>query len=142
MFKGRTYLPIGRLALAIVLFVASSGFTMVIHSCLMVERACCDSMMAGGAMQHSAGSPAADARLAKPPSSCCENTVVGGLSRTTATLETQAASHHHKMVLAVAGTDLGDGQPQACSSFIAHRHFRPPDPPPTGLYISNSALLI
>jgi hypothetical protein len=142
VIKAGKYLPIGRLALAVVLIAASSGFTVVLHSCLMADMACCGTMAAGGAMQHAAGHSTSDAALVKDASSCCENTIVGGLSPTTATLESQPTSIHHKSALAVVSPELQAGQARASLSFITLRQFRPPDPPATGLYLSNAALLI
>ena len=137
-----TFLAIGRLAIAAVLLVASSGFTIVLHSCLMEGASCCDAMAAGGPM-HAGRDRAADGvHLSKVPSSCCESTLVGGLNGSTAAIENQAAPHDLKGVLAVAGPALSGGQAEAGSPILAFRQFRPPDPPPCGLYISNAALLI
>jgi hypothetical protein len=135
------YLPLGRLVLAVVLIAASSGFTVVLHSCLMADMACCDTMAAGGTIGHPAGNSTA-AAFVKGASSCCENTIVGGLNPTTATLENQSVSFHDKPVLAADTTDLPDGQAQGSSSFTTLRQFRPPDPPAIRLYLTNSALLI
>jgi hypothetical protein len=142
MKKAETYLRLGRLALAVVLIVASSGFTMVLHSCLMKDAACCGTMMAGGPMTSRSGASSEGATLMKNASSCCENTVVGGLNPATATLEGQKAPVHPKIVLAAVNPDLPDGQQNDCPSFVTLRHLRPTDSPPTGLYLSNAALLI
>jgi hypothetical protein len=140
--KTVTYLRLGRLALAMAFLTASSGFTMVLHSCLMEDMACCGAMTSGGSMPSPSGESTGGASLVKLASSCCENTVVGGLNRTAATLESQQAPVHQKIVLAAANPDLPVGQVEDCSSFVMLRHLRPTDSPPTGLYLSNSALLI
>jgi hypothetical protein len=142
MKKAETYLRLGRLALAVVLILASSGFTMVLHSCLMKDMACCGTMMAVGPMTSRSGESAEGATLVKKASSCCENTVVGGLNTSVATLESQKAPVHQKIFLVAVNPDLPGGQQNDRPSIVTLRHLRPSDSPPTPIYLSNAALLI
>ena len=135
MKKLGPYAFVGRLALAVVLFVASSGFTVVLHSCLMENRACCEGMPSGGTML-----PGSE-RVSRAASACCENTIVGGLNRSTATIEQQAPLHLKTIATAQAVEPVA-GQSADEPRFIFFSRSRPPDPPPFGLYISNLSLLI
>jgi len=115
---------------------------MALHSCLMENMACCGAMAAGGSMNSPAGAASEGTSLGRVASSCCETTIVGGLNRTTATIESHQSPVHQKSLLAVVSPDLPDGQPKEGPSFVTLRHLRPADSPPTGLYLSNAALLI
>ena len=137
-----TYLRLGRLALAVALIVASSGFTMVLHSCLMEDMACCTQMASERPMPSPSGASSEGPSLVKLASSCCDNTIVGGLNPTTATLESQKAPVQQKILLIALSPEFPDGRQRNCPSFVTLRHFRTTYVPPTAIYLSNAALLI
>jgi hypothetical protein len=139
----KKYYPIGRLAFAMLFFIASSGFTMVLHSCLMESGECCESMEDGGSVQLPAGQSAAKPHFVQTGASCCHNIIVGGLNHTSATLENQSSSTYHKSTIAIISPDVPAGQIQSVHpTFLALQQISSHVPPATGLYLSNAALLI
>ncbi len=140
MFISRRHIrAIGR-TLALFLLVANSGFTLVLHSC-MIEMSCCDGSMATSTLGH-AGTGAAT--LARPGAQCCAVTVAGGVSsnpivtdRTTSTV-TQKPCVPGESAHQPSGAGLIS---RASSRFPSHATHRV-EPPSVEKYVLNASLLI
>ncbi len=92
MLHKRHILVIGRI-LVLLLFVANSGFTMVLHSCSMSTMACCaDAMPAPKAP----APPTSAAALAGSEMPCCTVIVAGGVNTAPVVMEHSSAQNPQK----------------------------------------------
>ncbi len=132
---------IGGIIAAVLLLAVSSGFTVVLHSCLMETMQCCETMSTDGSMD--AAMPTQGSRVAQAGSSCCTSTVIGGLNSFTALLEKQTKTDHLKVAIVLLHTDPSD-QFSLLTSPV--RHFvhsaHGASPPSVEKYILHAALLI
>lgn len=92
MLRKRHILVIGRI-LILLLFVANSGFTMVLHTCAMSTMACCaDAMPASKAP----APPMSEAALAGSEMQCCTVIVAGGVNATPVAMEHSSTDNPQK----------------------------------------------
>ncbi len=127
---------------AILLTLSSSGFTAVLHSCLMAERVCCDqpmSMMARMPAEDGAfpGSPVLQSDM-----SCCSVTVAGGLNTNPIVAGNQLPAPPHLDLIALlpssalSVTQLALTHPALFSSSAVV------SPPSVEKYVLNATFLI
>jgi len=125
--------------LVALLFMASSGFTMELHRCLMTHSTCCDE---SGSDKTQGAGPSLAANETMPD--CCSTKIAGGLNSSPSIFEKSSASDHQKQFHIVPVVNL---LPQADQANLAGQSslslfLRVSLPPPIARYILTSALLI
>lgn len=75
-------------------FIASSGFTVVLHSCLMEETTCCP--------QASTGTTSASVPVSVEQSACCSTNIVGGLNTNPALIDKLQKTEQQKVGFAAS----------------------------------------
>lgn len=137
------YNALGPVLIAVVFFLVNAGFTSVLHSCLMEDRSCCESMIDGGSNGPDQPLPPTSASFNPIGTTCCANAIVGGLSGIFALSESKGKTETQKspMPHLVAGPFTPILKPVVPSSY----HFTArssSSPPSREIYILTSALLI
>ncbi len=111
MFRTLQHNRLTAIIAGLLLALSSSGFTAVLHSCLMAEQSCCDqplNMMAGMPLDDEEGS-ANQALTANM--SCCAVTVAGGLNTNPIVSgNQQTAQQHLDLILLLPPTVLSGAQ--------------------------------
>lgn len=134
-------LSLGRV-LAVITFLANSGFTTILHNCTMVSMSCCDAPSETNHKDCGESLPADSAPSIQSNSVCHTNTVVGGVTTNPAVFEKNGKSDLKKSVLEVtllvSPTTLS--QDFASSSFPAVT--TPVFLPSVEKYVLNSTFLI
>lgn len=128
---------------AVFFLISSSGFTSILHSCLMGGMACCMSTM-----QHAYGrteqshQPMA-LHLNSAMTGCCSTTIVGGLSTSMALLEKPNRIEHSKPVVVAVNSIVPELTPHFKSSseylFLVTGNILPS---PVERYVLNASFLI
>ena len=142
ILSGRHILIIGRILLG--LFVlANSGFTIVLHSCMMGADLCCPSPATQTPL-HPNHNPQSEVSLVSPVPACCEIHVAGGTdSHLVSTLQASSIESQ-KLVVVNHVVAIVAGNTHYFSSLI--RNLSSPSlsiaPLPVEKYVLNSALLI
>ena len=139
----RTYTEFVRTAITVLFLMASSGFTDVLHSCLMESRTCCEVMTVDGTMpsENSGGSSGRETAISG--TGCCSDRIVGGLSNMSALTEKNTKSEAQRSVLFVfVPENIHHPLTPATALQLDLRNIRNSSPPQTEKYIFNAALLI
>ena len=137
------YTALGLVLIAVVFLLVNAGFTSVLHSCLMVDKACCEAMLTGGAMTPDAAIPPSLPAFNHTGSACCENAIMGGLWGISALSESKGNNQVQKSTPLhdVTGPYSPILRPTAPSShYFITQH--PASPPSREIFILTSALLI
>lgn len=144
MFQRRHILAIGRI-LALLLFVANSGFTMALHACTMKGKmACCADAMPAPQMP---APPAAhpDAALAPTQMQCCMVIVAGGANTApvapaySSTQQPQKSNVRAEMPLFSAHAGLQVSSSPNSALFLSKNAVAPPA---VEKYVLNAVFLI
>jgi len=125
---------------AVLLALSSSGFTTVLHSCLMAERSCCDaSMMANmsGDEQTILGKP-----VLRNDMSCCAITVAGGLNTNPIVAGNQQPPQQHLDLIALLPPSAVSGEQHVPTHPTFFSSSTAPSPPSVEKYLLNSSFLI
>ena len=142
MMRRRHIVAVGRI-LAVLLLLANSGFTMVLHSCLMGSSRCAELPMGMG-MHGKAQSQSSGMELATLSVPCCAVTVAGGINDKPVTTERTAETGIQKSAPVAEMPllhDPGEPGPDASSRFLSYAAERVA-PHPVEKYILNAAFLI
>jgi hypothetical protein len=125
---------------AFLLILSSSGFTTVLHSCLMAERSCCNASM----MAHMNGDEGAvpGKPVLKNNMSCCAVTVAGGLNTNPIVTHDQhhGVQHLDLIVLLSPRTSSDEQQVLTHSTFFSSSTAT--SPPSVEKYVLNATFLI
>lgn len=134
-------LSLGRL-LAIVTFLANSGFTTILHNCTMVSMSCCEAPSETNHKDCGEELPSDSAPSIQSNSVCHTNTIVGGVTTNPAVFEKSGKSDVKKVVLtfAVLISPATLSQDFASSSFPAVTS--PVFLPSVEKYVLNASFLI
>jgi hypothetical protein len=125
---------------ALLLSVSSSGFTTVLHSCLMAERSCCNpSMMTHMPIDRRAGT---GNQVLESSMSCCATAVAGGLNSNPIVTGHQSPAHQHLDLLALLPIAEGSGAHYVCSHHILLARSAAASPHPVEKYVLNASFLI
>lgn len=132
-----------RLTTAIVAFLmvlSSSGFTVVLHSCLMAERSCCSASMTG----HMAGDEGAipGKPELKNDMSCCSTTVAGGVNSNPIVTGTLQPALAHLDLVALLPPMVSSGGQCIASHSTFFLSSTAASPPSVEKYVLNSSFLI
>lgn len=126
---------------AFLLALSSSGFTAVLHSCLMAERSCCDASM----MTHMSGDEGATQAgnpVLKNVMSCCAVTFAGGLNANPIVTGNQYSSLHHLDQVALLPPSVLTGAQQISSHPVSASFLAAASPPSVEKYLLNASFLI
>jgi hypothetical protein len=125
----------------IMLSLSATGFTAILHSCLMAEMDCCDEPMA--MMMRDFHDPASDAPALKVKSDCCSVTVAGGLNDSPIVAGNQKSDSHQTDVLMILPLAVISGNSQLSShTILAFSSSGIVPLPSVEKYILNAAFLI
>lgn len=135
-------LPVSR-ALALATFLASSGFTTIVHNCTMEVPVCCEAPKETNHKDCGESVPANKELAVRSNALCHTNTVVGGVTTNPAVLEKDAKSDVKKLqiaqsILTTSGADFNQPRTPLSSFFSATPVFLPS----VEKYILNSSFLI
>jgi len=127
---------------ALLLALSSSGFTAVLHSCLMAEKSCC-----GLPLNMMAGTPLNDAEGAADPTltsnmSCCAVTVAGGLNTNPIVSGTQQTTPQHLDLISLLPPSVLSGAQDIHSHPIHFASSAAASPPSVEKYVLNASFLI
>ncbi len=140
MFRVHQNTRLTSLIVAILLMVSSSGFTAVLHSCLMAERSCCDqSMMLHMPLDRGthSGIPGLKADL-----SCCAVTLAGGLNTNPIVPGNQHSAPQHLDVLSLLPIAECSCTQDVCSRLTFLASTVSASPPSVEKYVLNATFLI
>ncbi len=128
--------------LALLLLVASSGFTMALHSCLMAEHGCCTTSPMEMPAHHHAGGSAI--HLERVGGKCCEVRIAGGLNANPAVSEHAPSLVPQKLVIhtQLPGNLIEANTGNFTSSLVLFSTSRFVSPPPVEKYVLDAAFLI
>lgn len=132
---------IGRVV-AFLLFVASSGFTTILHVCSMEASECCDTSGAGNhhACTNAEESPPAGGTSVRNADGCHINAVAGGLSAIQALHEKESKGPNVHVLLVLMSTFVSLA-PSTIASFT-YSHPEVVSPPSVEKYVLNETFLI
>lgn len=128
--------------LVLLLLVANSGFTVALHSCLMSERGCCESMPMEMPAPQPANGPGL--HLVGVDGNCCQVTVAGGLNANPVVNEHPSSLTVQKLVALGEMPEVSVvaiGNNSAFSRFLSSSSERVA-PLPVEKYVLNSVFLI
>ena len=142
MLKHPQHQRYAALIVAFLMTLSCSGFTTVLHSCLMKNRGCCETSM-GLMHRMTGGEPASPGNLIlKSNMSCCATTVAGGLNTNPIVSGTQHSIPQHLSLLALLPADeLSCAQSFSTSQILSSCPLAA-SPPSVEKYVLNAAFLI
>jgi hypothetical protein len=127
---------------SLLLALSSSGFTLILHSCLMAGQSCCDRPMS--MMSHmpweNAGSP--EAPVLKSNMACCAVTVAGGLNVNPIVAGSQYPAPQHLDLIALLPPSIASGAQQVPAFSACSLSLGASFPPSVEKYVLNASFLI
>jgi hypothetical protein len=138
----KNIVSIGRVV-AFLFFIASSGFTTILHICTMEASECCDT---SGASGHQAcpnpemSSPVSSASI-QNADDCHINAVAGGLSAIQALLEKDSKTQNVEVLSVLASTFVSLA-PVNNTSWFTYSFTESVSPPSVEKYVLNETFLI
>ncbi len=137
------YRNLGVITTAAIFLLVNAGFTSVLHSCLMENKACCVAMSIGGMIDGDKAAPSGSTSFSRHGSTCCENAIVGGLTGISALSQSQDRTEAQKSILLhlITGVLSPVIPPVVPTPHDITRQYSA-SPPSRAIYILTSVLLI
>jgi hypothetical protein len=138
----RNIILVGRIV-AFLFFLASSGFTSVLHICAMEASGCCDVSPAGGEKPCENPLPQSTGHVTQIGSSCLANIVAGGLVGVQGTTEKDSRAQVSKPIALIGSLAPRMLHLPSISVSRHHSSHNPAcSPPSVETYIMNTSFLI
>ena len=142
MFQSKHIAALGRI-LFVLLLVANSGFTMVLHTCLMPEMSCCEpserNVTGGDGCDH-----ARAVAFAAMPFLCCQLEIVGGVDSNPISTDRPNDSGVQKLIVVatILHSPIAAYTALSLSSTCVSLFSERAGPNPVDRYILNATFLI